>query len=172
MQDAPQLTPKCEDCAALCCVVLPFDAGAAFGFDKAGGEPCRHLSGHTCDIHANLGAHGFAGCVRFDCLGAGQRVVQEVFGGQSWRDDASLLAPMEQAFRAMRRLHEDYGLLNTAARLPLTEPEQTRRHGLLSALAIATPQTLESLSAYETGPLPRAVQSFLTSLRPRLTPRP
>jgi hypothetical protein len=150
------LTPNCEQCAALCCVLLPFDKGAAFAFDKPGSEPCRNLDGHACQIHADLAAKGFAGCLRYDCHGAGQRVVQEVFEGRSWRQDAALLPAMDQAFRAMRRLHEDYGLLAAAGQLPLTHAEETQRQGLLSALNIAAPQTEASLVTYETGPNPRA----------------
>ncbi len=165
------LTPDCKACAALCCVLLPFDAGEAFGFDKAGGEPCRHLAGHACGIHAGLAAAGFGGCVRYDCLGAGQRVVQEVFAGKSWRDDASLLEPMDAAFRAMRRLHEDYALLISAARLPLLEGEEAERQRLLDLLNIGQKATAPGLAAFETGPLPRAVKAFIADLKARLRPR-
>jgi hypothetical protein len=161
-------SPKCEECAALCCVMLPFDGGADFGFDKAAGAPCRHLKGHACSIHANLADQGFAGCQRYDCLGAGQRVVQEVFAGQSWRSDPSLIAPMEQAFRAMRRLHEDHALLEAAARLPLTAAEEAQRQALLADLDVTARQTPTSLSAYETGPKPRALRDFLAALKARL----
>ena len=171
MQESIDLTPNCTDCAALCCVMLPFDAGDAFAYDKAGAEPCRHLSGHACTIHARLGPEGFSGCVRYDCAGAGQRVVQEVFGGQSWRDTPRLMAPMEQAFRAMRQLHADYGLLLAAERLALTAAERAARQGLLDRLAAGTPQTEASLQAYVSGPMPQAVQRFLAGLRQRLTPR-
>jgi hypothetical protein len=78
---------------------------------------------------------------------------------------------MERAFRAMRRLHEDHALLQAAARLPLTPQEETDRTALLADLAVDHPQTLESLSAYETGPKPRAVRGFLASLKARLQPR-
>ena len=162
--------PRCEACAALCCVMLPFDAGAEFGFDKAGGVPCRHLSRHLCSLHDGLAAAGFSGCQRYDCQGAGQRVVQEVFAGQSWRDVPALLAPMEAAFRAMRRLHEDHGLLRATLRLPLTEAEQALRDGLMAAQSIGARQTEASLRAYEAGPLPRAVRDFAAALKARLTP--
>ena len=167
-QMAIDLTPDCQACAALCCVLLPFDKGDAFAFDKPATEPCRNLAGHACQIHADLDARGFAGCLRYDCLGAGQRVVQEIFAGQSWRQDASLLPAMDQAFRAMRRLHEDYGLLTAAARLPLTPAEDGRRQDLLSTLNIAEPRTAASLADYEVGPQPRAVKDFLSALRQRL----
>ncbi len=172
MQDTKiDFSPKCDACAALCCVMLPFDAGEDFGFDKAGGVACKHLKAHACSIHANLEKRGFAGCLRYDCLGAGQRVVQEVFAGQSWRSDPGLAEPMEQAFRAMRRLHEDHALLDAAARLPLTGDEDAQRLRLLADLDVADRQTQVSLSAYETGPKPRAVRDFLAQLKARLRPR-
>jgi len=171
MQDQQiDFRPNCDACAALCCVMLPFDAGEDFGFGKAGGVACRHLQGHACSIHADLAAKGFAGCQHYDCLGAGQRVVQEVFAGKSWRSNPDLLAPMERAFRAMRRLHEDHALLQAAARLPLTPQEETDRTALIADLAVDHPQTPASLSAYETGPKPRAVRGFLASLKARLQP--
>lgn len=162
------LKPDCDACAALCCVMLPFDASAEFAFDKPGGVACRHLLRHACAIHDRLSDEGFAGCIRYDCLGAGQRVVQEVFVGKSWRRDPELLGPMEAAFRAMRRLHEDHALLTSAAKLPLTEGEETTRRDLLARLAAGERQTEASLAAYEAGPLPRAVRDFLTGLRQRL----
>ena len=163
--------PKCDDCAALCCVMLPFDGDEDFGFDKAAGVACRHLTGHACRIHTDLVEQGFAGCHRYDCLGAGQRVVKEVYAGQSWRSDPTLIAPMEQAFRAMRHLHEDHALLEAAARLPLTEGEQAQRLALVADLDVASQQTQASLIAYETGPKPRAVRNFLAQLKARLQPR-
>ena len=172
MQDGKiDFRAKCDDCAALCCVMLPFDGGEDFGFDKAGGVACRHLKGHACSIHMDLAEQGFAGCQRYDCLGAGQRVVQEVFAGQSWRSDPRLIAPMEQAFRAMRRLHEDHALLEAAARLPLTSGEQAQRMALVADLDVTSHQTQASLSVYETGPKPRAVRNFLGQLKARLPPR-
>lgn len=171
MQDAVEFTPRCADCAALCCVLLPFDAGDAFGFDKAGGEACRHLGGHLCTIHTDLAAQGFSGCQRYDCLGAGQRVVQEVFAGRSWRADVALLGPMETAFAAMRRFHEDHTMLAAAARLPLTEGEAALRADLLAAVNVDAPQTQESLAAYQAGPHPRAVRDFIAGLKSRLRPR-
>lgn len=165
------LTPRCEDCVALCCVMLPFDAGPDFGFDKPGGLPCRHLAGHACAIHANLADQGFSGCVRYDCLGAGQRVTQEVFSGKSWRNQPELALPMEAAFRAMRRLHEDHALLLSAAKLPLTAEEEARRQTLLAEVDVEARQTEASLAAYEVGPLPRQLRGFVADLRARLRSR-
>ena len=61
----------------LCCVVLPFARSADFAFDKASGEPCRHLAAdHRCRIHDRLREEGMRGCVAYDCFGAGQSVTQ------------------------------------------------------------------------------------------------
>lgn len=166
-----KLTADCAACAALCCVLLAFDAGDSFGFDKPAGTACRHLAGHACAIHGDLQGQGFAGCQRYDCLGAGQRVVQEVFSGQSWRQSPDLLAPMETAFRALRRLHEDYGLLQAAAALPLSPAEESQRLALIARLAIGARQTEAGLAAYLAGPLPGAVRAFLAALKTRLRPR-
>ncbi|MDF2231043.1 hypothetical protein P2H44_00600 [Albimonas sp. CAU 1670] len=168
---ADPYAPDCGACAALCCVALAFDRSPLFAFDKPAGEPCRHLSGHACRIHPRLEAEGFGGCVRYDCLGAGQRVVQQVFAGRSWREDPALLAPMMEAFRALRRARELSQLLDAAARLPLT-PEQAARRAALS-LALDPPEgwTRAALAAFERGPLPAEVSAFLRALRAAV-PRP
>ncbi|HEY9106307.1 MAG TPA: hypothetical protein VIN58_06490, partial [Roseateles sp.] len=85
----PQLRADCSACAALCCVIPPFDAVQGFGFDKPAETPCHHLcDDHRCGIHADLIERGFAGCVAFDCLGAGQRLTAQAverFGSADWR---------------------------------------------------------------------------------------
>ena len=71
------LVADCSRCVGLCCVVLPFQRSVDFAFDKAPGEPCRHLAGdHRCTIHDRLLESGMRGCVAYDCFGAGQAVTQ------------------------------------------------------------------------------------------------
>jgi hypothetical protein len=71
------LVADCSRCVGLCCVVLPFQRSADFAFDKAPGEPCRHLADdHRCTIHDRLLDDGMRGCVAYDCFGAGQSVTQ------------------------------------------------------------------------------------------------
>ncbi len=164
------LSADCSRCAALCCVVLPFDRSDAFGFDKAADEPCRHLSGgNRCAIHARL-ADGFSGCVQFDCHGAGQRVTQEVFAGRSWRNEPALSGPMAAAFRAMRKLHEAVLLLREAGRLTLVAEKEQARQSLLEALASDWQRGEADLSALETGPELKAVRVFLATLRETVRP--
>ncbi len=72
-----ELVADCSRCVGLCCVLLPFARSADFAFDKAAGDPCRHLAGdHRCRIHDRLLGEGMRGCVAYDCFGAGQSVTQ------------------------------------------------------------------------------------------------
>jgi hypothetical protein len=133
--DTPMLRPDCDRCAALCCVGLAFDRSPRFALAKRAGQPCPHLGRHGCRIHREREQRGFGGCVDYDCLGAGQRVTQELFGGRSWRDDPALLTPMLDAFLALREVHEHLALLATATTLPLTPAQARERDHLREALA-------------------------------------
>ena len=159
-----KLTPDCQNCAALCCVALAFDKGEMFAFDKPAGVACQHLEGHLCGIHTKLEAAGLKGCVQYQCDGAGQRVVQEVFAGRSWRDTPVLLVPMLAAFARMRQVHALLALLETAKALPLHTAQRAELEGLERRLS---PQvwTPESLLAFERSEVPKAVQGFLRGLK-------
>lgn len=100
-----ELRPDCAACLALCCVAPPFDAAQGFGYDKPAHTPCRNLLADCrCAIHEHLAESGFPGCVRYDCYGAGQRVVREQ--GGHWRDDPGRAAALFATFARMRSLHE------------------------------------------------------------------
>jgi hypothetical protein len=112
----PHLRADCAACTGLCCVVPPFDAVQGFGFDKPAHTACPHLcDDFTCGIHADLVDRGFRGCTVFDCHGAGQRVSQQLFPGQDWRDSAELAQQMFDAYTVMRGLHDMMALLYTAS---------------------------------------------------------
>lgn len=164
--DVTSLRADCDRCAGLCCVALAFDRGPKFGFDKAAGEPCRHLLGHGCAIYGERTARGFAGCADYDCYGAGQRATQELSGGRSWRDDPQAAAVLFDAFRALRQAHELLLLLIAAERLPLSPAERSQRAELCAALDPAHGWSCESLRDFERGPLPETVTAFLRSLAP------
>ena len=134
MPQTDRLKTDCSKCAALCCVVLAFDKGEDFAFDKNPGEPCRNLSGHRCTIHSHLKQNGFSGCVAYDCLGAGNRVVQEVFEGQSWQTEPRLMPVMMEAFAVMRELHKRIDLLRAAKALPLEASDALKRQEFLDRL--------------------------------------
>ena len=84
-----------------------------------------------CSIHDSLTEKGFPGCVAYDCLGAGNRVVQEVFAGRSWQDEPRLTRPMMEAFSGMREVHKRIDLLRAALTLSLDpRADQTCREFL------------------------------------------
>ncbi|GAA2126461.1 hypothetical protein [Nocardioides bigeumensis] len=109
--DPVDLTPDCDSCFGLCCVLLPFRTQDGFGADKVGGEPCANLElvkgADRCRIHHRLEESGWPGCVAFDCRGAGQQVAQVTYGGVSWRerDEPWLRAEMGAVLSVMVTLH-------------------------------------------------------------------
>jgi len=159
-----ELTPDCQNCAALCCVALAFDKGEMFAFDKAAGVACKHLAGHRCGMHAELERAGLRGCVQYQCDGAGQRVVQEVFAGQSWQDDPALLGPMLEAFAQMRQVHGLLALLETAKALPLQRAQRAELNGLEAQIS---PQqwSADMLAAFERSDVPNTIRAFLRNLK-------
>lgn len=165
----PPLTPDCTRCAALCCIALAFDRSDMFAYDKPAGEPCRNLTpDHRCAIHDDLEAKGFGGCVRFDCVGAGQRVTQELFGGRSWRDDPAIAEPMFDSFRAMREVHELLLLLHTAAGLELTPQQADALAAFQAALMPEADWSPASLAAFERSGFSGEVRAFLRTLQPQV----
>ena len=165
MSHIPALTPDCSQCAALCCVGLAFDQGAYFAIDKPAGTPCPHLGRHECTIHADLLDRGFPGCIVYGCTGAGQRVVQEIFNGQSWRDRPELLPDMLRCFADVRQIHTLLELLTAAEKLPLPDDLRAERAALEAEL---TPPDLDAPTAARLaeGPLSAQVHVFLRSLAP------
>jgi len=163
------LEPDCENCAALCCVALAFDRSEMFAFDKAAGEACRHLErGGRCSVHAQLAEKGFSGCVAYQCDGAGQRVVQEVFKGRSWQEDPALLPPMLAAFSDLRAVHKQLVLVRAAEKLALSEPSRKKLALIDQALAPEDGWTAESLSRFVRGSRLTDIQNFWRSLADEL----
>lgn len=123
MSGVDDLRADCGRCAGLCCTALPFARSSDFAVDKPAGEPCGNLrTDFTCSIHARLRPAGFPGCTVFDCFGAGQRVVQELYGGRTWRTDPGLAGQMFGAFTRLRVLHELSYYLRAAASWPAARP--------------------------------------------------
>ena len=114
-----QLKADCSSCAALCCVIPPFDAVQGFGFDKPAETPCHHLCvDFRCGIHTGLIDRGFAGCVAFDCLGAGQRLTAQAverFGSADWRTRPDVARWLFAAYPRMREAQEWLARLSLAA---------------------------------------------------------
>lgn len=154
----------CTRCAALCCLALAFDTSLGFAFDKPAGEPCPELRHHRCGIHGQRAARGLRGCETYDCGGAGERVTQEAFGGDTWRREPKLRLPMIEAFAQARDLTAAQELLTAAASLPLDPVQAQRRRAL--AERIEGPWTQPALDELTQVPL-AAARAFVKSLRPR-----
>lgn len=158
----PDLTSDCSNCAALCCVSLVLDRGPMFAIDKPAGQPCPNLSRHACAIHADLRPKGFTGCTLYDCAGAGQRVIQERFNGESWRDSPELLPAMMRDFGNLRPLHERMTMLVAAKDHALTDALEAERLALLADLSRAWRDSPKMSGAF---------QSFLDKLRHHIAPK-
>lgn len=118
-----ELRADCGRCFAICCVAPAFGRSSQFAIDKPAGVPCLHLADdHRCSIHGRLRAEGFAGCVAYDCFGAGQRLAQETFGGRDWRTHHEVAAPMMAGLGVMRGLHELLWYLHEALDLATSDP--------------------------------------------------
>lgn len=167
MTNYPELKSDCANCQALCCMALAFDRGEKFAEDKPAGRVCRHLGhGGLCRIHSDLAAQGYQGCVDFDCQGAGQRVVAEVFPGQDWRKQPRLAATVMEAFRRMRKLHELLVLLKATEILDLPGNLRGEADDLVAALTPVHSADLDWLTGLDLARLEKDVRSFLHRLAP------
>ena len=90
------LRADCGSCKALCCVAPMFVRSADFPLSKPAGVPCVHLAGTACSVHDRLRPLGFAGCVAYDCFGAGQAISARPLPAQQ----------MYAALPVLRQLHE------------------------------------------------------------------
>ena len=105
--DSRTFQADCANCFGLCCVALAFTVSADFPVDKERGIACKNLQDDfRCAIHRNLKLSGYSGCTTFDCLGAGQKVSQQTFGGISWKDDPKSASRMFQVLPIMQQLQE------------------------------------------------------------------
>jgi uncharacterized protein YjbI with pentapeptide repeats len=139
------LRADCANCVGLCCVALAFAKSADFAIDKDTGEPCTNLQhDFRCGIHPVLRQRGFKGCTVFDCFGAGQKVTQLTFAGESWREAPDSGQLMFAVFPIVRELHELLWYLNEAAAMPQTRPI---REELLEAYAETERLTTEPAEA-------------------------
>ncbi len=164
----PNLADDCSRCAALCCVAYPFDADEDFALLKRADTPCPNLSETclNCAIHADLLPKGFGGCVAYQCAGAGQRVTQELFDGETWRDDPDLLEHMTYALRVLRPIHEALLLLQEASRLPIPESAKRQGTGLTAALCPLDPKSIHDFEDDKVQDALADVPAYLQSLAP------
>ncbi|NTW40070.1 MAG: pentapeptide repeat-containing protein, partial [Cellulomonadaceae bacterium] len=139
------LRADCSRCFALCCVAPAFAASADFAIDKPAGRPCPNLADDLrCSIHDALRPRGFAGCVVYDCFGAGQHVSQVTFGGADWRARPGTAQQMFAVLPVVRALRELAWLVREALGLAAA----VRVHPDL-AVAASHLEELTSLGAVE-----------------------
>lgn len=162
----PDLKPDCTKCAALCCAAYPFDADEDFGLEKPVDDPCPNLSKKNfhCTIHKDLTKRGFRGCVAYSCAGAGQRVTQDLFEGETWRDDPDLLTHMTYALRVVRPIHEALLLLEEAQALPIPETAKAQGLALRDALCPENPKSIYDFEEPEVQEALMDVPDYLKSL--------
>ncbi len=162
----PALRADCSRCEALCCVAFAFDRSQGFPVDKPNGEPCAHLKcDQRCGIYEQRGDEGYGPCIGYDCFGAGQRVVQDLFSGQSWRDAAELLPDMVAAFVILARIHELRAMLIRAGTLPLTSEERERVTAFDAELDPPEGWSQLDLAAFDIEDADSRTRTFLASLR-------
>ncbi|SMC40897.1 hypothetical protein [Primorskyibacter flagellatus] len=156
----------CANCVGLCCVAFAFDSSDDFAIDKPADVPCPNLrDDYLCSIHESLEEEGFGGCARYDCLGAGQLVTQELFEGRGWRENPAQFAPMMQTFRNAREVQSLRAMLVSAGRFPLSKAENEKRLGLLAECEPDGDWSRAWIDGILAGTVPRRVKNFLTSLR-------
>jgi uncharacterized protein YjbI with pentapeptide repeats len=129
-------------------VAPAFAASADFAIDKPAGTPCPHLRPDAaCGIHAHLRERGFPGCVVYDCLGAGQHLVQVTLAGRDWRVDPATARAAFAALPVLRALHELLWYLHEAVALPT--PLRAALAGQVSEVASLTRLDAPALAALD-----------------------
>lgn len=97
----------CKKCSGLCCTALYFSKSEGFPNNKPAGKPCTNLmSDYSCAVHKNLMQYNLKGCMAFDCLGAGQKVTSDIYGGVSWKDRPEAASEIFKVFLAVWQLHQ------------------------------------------------------------------
>lgn len=101
------LKADCEKCFGLCCTALYFSKQDGFPADKEAGKLCKNLTpDYKCKVHKDLKALGLKGCMAYDCLGAGQKTVQNTYKGEDFIRFPDKATQMFEVFLVIKDLHE------------------------------------------------------------------
>ncbi|MFT8322818.1 MAG: pentapeptide repeat-containing protein [Bacillus sp. (in: firmicutes)] len=142
------LTADCINCFGLCCTALNIVASSDFAINKAAGTPCLHLQGDfRCKIHRNLRETGFKGCTVYDCLGAGQKVSQVTFRGDSWKENPEIAEKMFRVFPVMEQLYEMIAFIAEALTYDVSPLLQDKLNNQLKKLRNVTDMDADQLLA-------------------------
>ena len=135
MAIAIETRSDCTRCAALCCIAFPSETMEGFAASKERGEACPRLRPDgSCSIYDRRKEEGFAGCVGFECFGAGQYVTQLHGGNSEWRADPELLARMVDSFLDIRRAFELLWLAGHAKQSASTDNAHGTAHAIEESL--------------------------------------
>lgn len=108
----------CPNCCGICCAALYYAKSEGFPSDKPAGQPCGMLSeDFSCSIHEKLASCNLKGCMAYDCLGAGQKVTQNIYKGKDWRSTPQIKDQMFQVFLIVYQLHQMLWYLTEALTL-------------------------------------------------------
>jgi len=163
----PNLKEDCSRCAALCCLAYPFEAEEDFGFLKRADSPCPNLDkGFRCTIHADLASKGFGGCQAYSCAGAGQRVTQILFEGDTWQEDPDLLHHMTYALRVVQPIHEALLILQEIKALDLPSDLLRQCAALTRSLCPDNPRSVRDFEADQVQDALAELPAFVETIAP------
>ena len=121
------LKANCSKCFGLCCTALYFSKTEGFPQNKEARKPCLNLEGDfRCKVHDKLDIKGLKGCMAYECLGAGQKVAQVTYKGDSWRKNEKKSKEMFDVFTIMIQLHEMMWYLSEAFRIQRNDDEKRK----------------------------------------------
>lgn len=144
------LKADCSECFGLCCTALNIVASSDFAINKPAEIPCPNLQkDFRCKIHNNLRNSGFKGCTVFDCLGAGQKVSQDTFNGQSWKEHPEIAKKMFDAFPVVEQLYEMIAFTSEALTYNISRPLRIQLSKQLEKLQYSTDMDADSLLALD-----------------------
>lgn len=159
----------CQACRGLCCTALYFAKSEGFPADKAAGAPCRNLAADfRCAIHKDLAVRGLNGCLAYDCFGAGQKVVRELYRRADWRTSPALAEEMFSIFLVVFRLHQMLWYLAEAASLAPAVPCQAEIHALIEENQRLTRLPPKALLQFQLNPYHQKVSRLLKNLCARI----
>ncbi|GIN90075.1 hypothetical protein J22TS1_11260 [Siminovitchia terrae] len=140
------LKADCSKCFGLCCTALNIAASSDFAINKPAGTPCPNLQrDFRCKIHKNLRDKGFKGCTVFDCLGAGQKVSQDTFSGQSWQEHSEIAKKMFSVFPIMEQIYEMIAFIAEALTFNISPSLQDKLNRQLENLQGLTDMDADSI---------------------------
>lgn len=140
----------CSRCFGLCCAALYFSASEGFPADKQAGKPCLNLQwDFCCGIHQDLRKKGFKGCTAYDCLGAGQKIAQVTYSGQSWQEKPELAKQMFDVFLIMKQIHEMLWYLAEAFRAQTNDVIKSKLKELIDETDSITHENVDFLIKFD-----------------------